>query len=58
MLKFVLIPALTAVLVLGGCIVAPNAPEERKRLEQFDAGKPLPPVDEDDTRGGGGGGSD
>ncbi len=54
MSRFVLIPVLSAVLVLTGCIVAPNAPEERKRLEEFDAGKPLPPFDEDDTRGDGG----
>lgn len=32
--------------IVAGCVVASNADSEQKKLEQYDAGKPLPPIDE------------
>ena len=48
MQRFVLIPALAAALMLGGC-VGSNA-YERQKLEEYDAGKPLPPIEDSGTR--------
>jgi hypothetical protein len=47
----VFVPTVVIALVLSGC-VAPHAKEEREKLEAYDAGKPVPTLEETETRDG------